>query len=382
MWADALIIFKKELKNQFKDKRAVIMSYVFPLVFLPLIFVLISNVTEGRADTQRESSYNIIVENNSDPTFSALLNGVLNLAENNADETLRVVFPEGYVPGNPAVVTIVYNSTRGASQYAASRIEFAINSYERNLFLSEAQEAGLDVSRADSLNTIREDTAPPETQGTDFLVTMLPYFILIYLFAGSMSVALDTTAGEKERGSLAVLLVNQVSRASIALGKVMYVVTSALISATSSFLGMVIAFSFFMGDSFSSGTFDPATLVTFNKMSVLLLTLLFIGGVAASLMVLLGSFAKNMKEGGAYVMPVYVLAVLLGVWSMGLEVQASSPLWFVPILNGVIMIKSIILAQFTAWHVIVTVGLNALAIAVLVVLIAKLFRSENILKTT
>jgi sodium transport system permease protein len=85
------------------------------------------------------------------------------------------------------------------------------------------------------------DTAPEEAQGVGFLSAMLPYLVLIYVFAGAMNIGLDATAGEKERGSLASVLVNQVSRTSIALGKIMYVVSAGLINSLSSFAGILVA---------------------------------------------------------------------------------------------------------------------------------------------
>jgi len=66
---------------------------------------------------------------------------------------------------------------------------------------------------------------------------MVPYMLLIYIFAGAMGIGMDTTSGEKERGGLAALLVNQVSRTSIAIGKILYVIVTGLLNSVSTFGG-------------------------------------------------------------------------------------------------------------------------------------------------
>jgi len=82
---------------------------------------------------------------------------------------------------------------------------------------------------------------------------LLPFFIIIYLFVNSMKVGLDTVAGEKERGTLAVTLVNQVSRLSIVIGKMMSVMIAAIVGAASSVIGLIIGSKYFMGMFGASG---------------------------------------------------------------------------------------------------------------------------------
>jgi sodium transport system permease protein len=195
-----------------------------------------------------------------------------------------------------------------------------------------------------------------------------------------MAMGLDTTAGEKERGGLAALLVNQVSRTSIALGKIFFVVTSGLINSTSSFLGLLIAFRLnraFFGASIFSGTMALTPL----SISALLLVLFVGSGVAASIIVLLGSLARNMKEGAGYVTPVYIVVIVLGVATISMDAVSSISVYLIPLVNIVFCLKGIILSQIQLVQLLLTVGVNALLISVIALITSRLYNSERILNT-
>jgi len=84
------------------------------------------------------------------------------------------------------------------------------------------------------------EEAKAKGQFTQMLAMLVPYFLLLYIFAGSMGLGIDTTAGEKERGSLSILLVNQVSRTSIALGKILYLMLMSILTSVLNLVGLVI----------------------------------------------------------------------------------------------------------------------------------------------
>jgi sodium transport system permease protein len=242
------------------------------------------------------------------------------------------------------------------------------------------KEKGLSLQELRTITVTRVDTAPKEAQGAGILPMLLPYLILIYIFAGSMNIGLDTTAGEKERGSLASVLVNQVSRSSIAVGKIMYVVTAALMNSVASFVGIIVAFR--IGGTGAPGGLS-ASLSVFSAANVLglLVTLLALSALAASLVVFLGSIAKNMREGGTFVLPVYLVAVVVGVASMQMDPSRSLGLYLVPLVNSVFVLKEILLAQANVPHLAVSTLINVVAVAVLVRLISRQYNSERILDT-
>lgn len=380
MVRDALVILNKEMMNLAKDRRTLLMLFGLPLVLMPLIFGTLGFVAEKQEKDAAATVYALIVENNADPQFRTILSQYLQYRIGRSDEAegLSVAFPEGYVPGQGAHVQISFDSRSSKSAFAARRIHEAIREYENVLADRKLKDLGVSLADIRNIAISTVDMAPVEAQGSPFLATLLPYMILIYVFAGSMNIGLDATAGEKERGSLASILVNQVSRTSIALGKIFYVISAGLVNSLSSFAGILIAIGVV---GLPGGGNVNIGLFSFGNVIGLLLALVSISGVAASVIILIGSSAKNMKEGGAYVLPVYLLVLVIGVATMQMDATREIQFFFMPFVNGVFVLKEILTGELRLLHLVVMLAVNAVVVGVLAVLIARLFNSERILRT-
>ena len=386
MLKDAGIILRRDLKNLFKDRRALVSNFILPLVLMPVFFLAISFVGAQQAQRAQSTVYDVAFVNAPDGEFASILENYLDYEPSDAAqnrEVLTLEFPTGYEPGEEAEVELYYDSTSNAARFAASRIEQALEEYEDRQVQAILGEFGLSLSDLDRLRVSRVDVAPEAAQGTDVLVSMLPYLILIYIFAASMGLGMDTSAGEKERGSLPILLVNQVSRSSIATGKVGFVVIAGLLNSISSFAGILIAVAL------SSRVFPDARFMSgglggfgVDGTIALLFTLLTAAALAASIIVLLGSLARNMKEASGYIVPVYLIVILLGVATLGMDTAGNTGLFAIPFLNVVFMLKGIILSQFRFLQLLLTVLMNLLLALMLIVAAARLYNSERILNST
>ena len=385
---DALAILRKELRNVFRDRRAVFANYLLPLFLMPIIFTALGFFQGLQQEERTAKTYIVDIRNAPDDTFGEILSGYIRflpldgpeLTDPSSTEWLTVVFPVDFRVGSTGTVSIHSDSTSNDQGYAAGMISRAVDAYEDMLGSQVLAEVGLTLNELDILQVVTIDTAPPESQGVGMLAMLLPYVIIIYIFAGSMGMGLDTTAGEKERGSLAALLVNQVSRTSIALGKIFFVIASGMINSTSSFLGLLIAFS--VNRSFlGAAEFSGAMVLTPLSISALFLVLLVGSGVAASIIVLLGSLAKNMKEGSGYIMPVYIVVIVMAVVTMTMDTAGTLSLYLIPLVNVVFCLKGIILSQIQLGQLLVTVAVNALLISVIALITSRLYNSERILNT-
>lgn len=382
MIRDALVIYRKELINLAKDRRTLLLLLLLPLLVMPLVLGTIGTVTERQQKEAARTVYALWIQGNDDPRLRSLLAGQLEYAESsaNAEGALGVVFPSGYLPGSQAEVKLLFDSTSSKSSFAADRIQAALATYADMLAEEMLRAHDLTAAELRSLRVLRVDTAPAAAQGAGVLPMLLPYMILIFIFAGAMNIGLDTTAGEKERGSLASILVNQVSRSSIALGKVFYVITAALLNSVASFLGIIVAVRI-AGPSMGRGLSGSLPLLSAGSILGLLVTLLTLSALAASLIVLLGSVAKTVKEGGTYVLPVYLLAIVIGVATMQMDAAQNLKLFLIPLVNSVFVLKEMLIGQADVAHLGVSVAVNVLAVAVLVRVIARLYNSERILDT-
>ncbi|AKI97066.1 ABC transporter permease [Kosmotoga pacifica] len=387
MLKDSLIIFRKELKSLFKDRRTIFFLIILPLVLMPGLFVTIGLSISAQEKQATKTVYRVGFVNLPDKEFSNILSNIL-LYETfevsdydvvaDSDRTVIVEFSDS---DGKLTAKIYYNSVSSKSRYAMQAIRSALNSYEKVLLARNLNKYSLTLEDLNLVNTSSIDMAPEEAQGTDFLAAMLPYMILIYIFAGSMNIGLDATAGEKERGTLSSILVNQVSRTSIATGKVLYVMTAGLINSVSTFVGLVIAFGIvgnIAGDELSMNLSS----LTFGKLLGLLIIILTVAGLASAVIVLLGSLARSVKEGGAYVMPFYIGAVILGVATMQMDSSRSIMISLIPILNSIFSMKDIITAQFSMLKFLLMILSNISVMAIVIYFVARLYNSEKILESS
>jgi len=380
MIKDAFIILRKELKNILKDKRTLVATLVVPFLLIPIMFVGMDFMENRQRSSAEDTVYSITIVNNDDPVFLEILSEKLNfrLTSEDSEDGLVVEFPAGYTPGDKAQTLIYFNSTSQKSSFAASRIGYALSDYSTYLADTFLDDYGIDLNSLYTISISQVDTAPEEAQGARFLLIMVPYLILIYVFVGAMSVGIDATAGEKERGSLAVILVNQVSRSSIAIGKILYAVTVGIASSCMTFLGFILAMSLTGGLFGESVTFSG---FSFSSMIVLLITLIMTSAIAASIIIFLGSLAKSVKEATTYIMPIYFVVIILGVLTMEMDPSSNQLLFLVPFLNTVFLLKGAIINDSTLLQLLMLIASDSVIIGLLVYGTSRLYNSEKILNT-
>ena len=382
---DALLIFRKEIRALVKDKRTLFSTFILPLLMMPIIFIGMGSVLGSIQKEAVETIYRINIEGTTDRRFFESVDALLDYQTVSASESsdVQVLFPDGFVPGNPASIRLVYDSSSQKIQYAAQQISTALQLYDRQIAALKLSDHGLSFDDLTTLTVTRVDLAPEEAQsGGSMLAMMVPYFLIIFLFAGSMSSGMDVTAGEKERGSLAALLVNQVSRTSIAMGKILHVMTVSTLSAITTFLGLLISMSLPNGTNlFGGGGKISIQLLSFNTLGMILLGLLSTALFTAALVTLLGSLAKSVKEANTYVMPMYLVVVLVGVMTMYMDPSKNVALFFVPYVNTIFVFKEVFMGMGSILHVLIAFVANLAYAAIGVRLVSLLFNSEKILQT-
>ena len=205
---------------------------------------------------------------------------------------------------------------------------------------------------------------------------MLPMLLMIFLFSGCMAVAPEAIAGEKERGTIATLLITPVSRSQIALGKIMALSVIALLSAASSAIGTILSLPKLMGGAGSiSGSLysagDYLLLAAVIASTVLLLV---------ALISIVSAFAKTMKEAQTLVMPLMLVVMFLGITAMfGNGASNNSAVYLIPLYNSVQSMVSILTFDISALHLLLTVGSNLVYALLGALVLTRMFRSEKII---
>ncbi|MSR94883.1 ABC transporter permease subunit [Clostridiaceae bacterium 68-1-5] len=135
-------------------------------------------------------------------------------------------------------------------------------------------------------------------------------------------------AGEKERGTMYSLLVTPIQRSSIVLGKVFSLMTISGISAIVYVTALAVAANTIFKDKLSGANFHLD--IQAGQIAMLGVLLLFMSFLYSTIIALISVFAKTVKEAGTYIMPAYMLVLIIGLISMFSTGKPQESLWFVP----------------------------------------------------
>ncbi len=408
MFSDSFIILRKELKRMFTDRRLLFMLVILPLIMLPLMYSFMGRTSKARQSeiSQYTSRIAILSQQGSEESTTlflaslAELNTEIVIVQNDEfdvalqqvtdkDVELFIVMPEGMdqnLDENTVFdFTIYHNSTADYSDFAFSQVQLAFSAVSEAVIRARILDGGLseDILTVFTINNSLSpevyDLAKEGSVMGKIISMMLPFFIVIYLFANSMKVGLDSVAGEKERGTLAILLVNQVSRLSIVLGKMMAVMIAAIVGAISSAIGLKIAsrylISMYSESSESIAEYTMGTTALFQFAIVVVPLAILI----SSLVLVVSTFAKNVKEGQGMIMPVYLAVMVMGMTTM--QLGDTPPEWMriTPLFNSLVVLKDIFM-QTAAWGNIVYAMVTSLLVAAgLIFVTLKMFNDERVL---
>lgn len=409
MFKDSLIILHKELRRIFTDRRLLFMLVVLPLVMLPLMYSFMGKANKARMVEINTYSSRIAVcsgagEGEVSNLFFeslAMLNAQIETADLQQLDSLKqrvidkdlellIVMPEkmdGRILGNSVFdLSVFYNSTGDYSNFAFDQVDIAFAAVNDAIVRQRIMASGMseDMLTAYTVNQYlaADETADLAEEGSvmgKLIGIMMPFFIVIYLFANSMKVGLDSVAGEKERGTLAMLLVNQVGRLSIVLGKMISVMVAAIVGAVSSAIGLKIASRYLMdmtgdsGASISEYTMGSAAIIQFAIVVIPLAILI------SSLVLLISTFARNVKEGQGMIMPVYIAVMVMGVTTM--QTGDVPPEWMrmAPVFNSLVVLKDIFMQNVLWGDILFSTATSLIVAALLIFITLRMFNDERVL---
>jgi sodium transport system permease protein len=390
-------IFGKELTRVFRDRKMIFSIFLLPVIIMIGIMTLVSHLSSS-AQEDVKAHNSIVYIQNAPAGFEEFIKTVDKNCEifavndwdsakemiKNGDADLLIEFPEdfvnmvsGYHAGDvvPQIKTY-YNPSEDYSSAAYDAISTGALEVYRQALLSQRVDdmASLSVFTVNSDNPdmIIQDE---EKAGGKMLGMMLPYFVTILLFAGAMGIGTDMVAGEKERGTMASLLVSPVKRSSIVLGKVFALMTISGVSSVI-YVGAMVAF---MPQMMGQGGLGLNLTLNPKQIAMLAALLIAIAFLYSAIIVLFSVFAKTVKEASSYVMPVYMLILVLGITTMFTTKAPQEWSYMVPIYNTSLTLQGILTQEVTMMHYGMTLGITLVLGAVLVGVIAKAFESEKVM---
>lgn len=380
---NAFIIMRKEFARFFKDPRLVLGTLILPGLLIFFVYTLLGSVFY-----EKEPSYTLKIVNPS-ASFAALFEEqdayTLEEAEASQVEAIKgeikegktdllIVFPENfdailvggaYAPpgeeGSPNV-EVWYDSAQMRSATAYNTVAGLLDTLEDMV----SSRFDVNLSGGGDLSTKAETEA-------SYYAMLLPFLVLTFLFSGCLGIAPESIAGEKERGTIATLLVTPIRRSELVIGKICSLSVLSALSAISSFIGTFLAMPKLMGgnigDMFAAYTAGDYLALFAVMLSAVLLIVCIIS--------ILSAYAKSVKEATAFAMPVMIIVMLLGLSSMIFGTVKNPAAFLIPAYNCVQMMSQIFSRALSPVCLVITLASNAVYIGLLVFALTKMFKSEK-----
>ncbi len=383
---DIITVMKKELTRFLTDKRMLVTLFL-PGILIYVMYSFMGGILGDEFSVDEDYTPKIFTVN-----ASEVLNGMLGEmgmetvevtdiqsgkdAVASGEGDALIVFDENFdenvikydvSQGKAPHVEIYYNSTVVESSNTYSALIAVFNAYEGTM----ANKFDINAD-PDSVY----DMASEEDVAAMFYSMLMPMLLLMFLFSGCMAVAPESISGEKERGTMATLLVTPTPRARIALGKIFALSIIALMSGASSTIGTILSIPKLMegtGVDFSSvyKTSDYLMLA-----GVILTTVL----VIITVMSIVSAYANTMKEAQMISTPLMIGVMAIGILSaIGVSAEPSVFLYAIPLYNSSLCINGVFSLTPSTVGVLVTCASNIVFTALGIFILTRMFDNEKIM---
>lgn len=379
-------ILKKELRRFFTDKR-MLLSLFLPGILIFIIYTAMGSVFSNFFNPSDDYNYIVYIDNpveefnviNTSSPYKIEIKNFNNLSNEEKENykndiknekiDLLICFESDFYNklnnGEKPNVEIYYLSTSTASSTIYNYYFQTLNNNSMtinyNYFVNQNSDINYDLSTDEDKSKV--------------IITMvLPFILVIMLFTGSMNVTTESIAGEKERGTIATLLVTPVKRSEIALGKILALSITSIVSSISSFLGLALSLPKLL-----QGTGDiTLSMYGISTYIYVLLIIIVITILFTTLLSIVSCFSKSIKEANQYATPLMFLIMAVS----GATYFISNNNWYlylIPIFNSINCLSEIFSLNFNLINFLITIISNIVYISLGVFVVTKMFDNEKVM---
>ncbi len=381
-----LTVFRKEVLDNFRDRRSLMTALIYPLLGPVLLGILVSAVSQAVSPEARRTM-TVPVTNKADaPGLVAHLenNGYTvaagpdrpRQAVRRGDHKVVVVVPEGLddrlAAGGAGTVDVVVNSGSLRAALVMSRVLADLQGYGRELSERRLAARGVDRATLQPLNVKSVNVARSRNL-TDFFLFMIPPFVIFTVFLGGVYLAIDCTAGERERGSLEPLFTNPVDRQEFLLGKFLaawlYTGVSVVVQAVAFRLSFELMAPAHLGltDKLSAGV-----LVALVALSVPLMAL------ATSVQIIIASLTRSIKEAQTYLGVLPLVPSMPALALVFVPVQPKIWMMLFPAFSQTVLLSRVVRGEgIDPLHVVVSAAATFAVTILLLFFARRLFEREG-----
>ena len=372
-------MLKKELRDMFRDKKSLAMMLVIP-IFIPLLVIGMSALFEMQM-TQDPSEYNLI---GFDYELSEVENNIIQELNINpiigTEEELKQKFDNNeiylYVLKDDNNYTINGDDSE-ATTYASMLVESYFNSYKNYLQNEYLTDKNINSDEVINIINLKENIVKQDSYFANYIINYAFLFIIMAITVSATYPATDTTAGEKERGTLETLLTFPIRSKDIIIGKFLSVSISSIITGLISLILTIVSlllannmFTIYEG----SNLMLPITSLIFAIVVIVAYSFLISG-----LCIAIASNSKTFKEAQSALTPLTFISFFPGMIAFMINIQTTNILALIPFINFTLIFTDITNGNIDYLNIFLMLLSTIVIIAVILSIIIKQYKSEKVL---
>lgn len=372
-------MLKKELRDMFRDKKSLAMMLVIP-IFIPLLVIGMSALFEMQM-TQDPSEYNLI---GFDYELSEVENNIIRELNINpiigTEEELKQKFDNNeiylYVLKDDNNYTINGDDSE-ATTYASMLVEYYFNSYKNYLQNEYLTDKNINSDEVINIINLKENIVKQDSYFANYIINYAFLFIIMAITVSATYPATDTTAGEKERGTLETLLTFPIRSKDIIIGKFLSVSISSIITGLISLILTIVSlllannmFTIYEG----SNLMLPVTSLIFAIVVIVAYSFLISG-----LCIAIASNSKTFKEAQSALTPLTFISFFPGMIAFMINIQTTNILALIPFINFTLIFTDITNGNIDYLNIFLMLLSTIVIIAVVLSIIIKQYKSEKVL---
>ena len=383
-----LTVFRKEARENIRDRRALFNSVLLGPLLFPVLFIGLAWFGSSKQQERAEQRLEVpVVGAEHAPNLVLFLEqqGVAILPApddpegvvRSQEQAVVIRIPEGFAgqwrSGEPAVVELIADPSRRESNTPMWRVRGLLQGYGSQIGRLRLQLRGVSPELASAVQVKDVDLSTPQSRAMLALI-FLPYMLMITAFTGGMHLAIDTTAGEKERKSLEPLLINPAPRWQIMSGKMLATLVFAFASLALTLLTFKLALPLM-----PTGSLGIDLNISTGTGAKILAVIAPVALLAAALLTLLATYAKSFREAQSYMGLVIMIPMIPSILFMANPIKPEAWMMWIPMFSQNLLISEFVRGELVpaTWLLISSGGTLLIGLA-LAAFAATLFNKPRV----